>query len=91
MQRPVAVFLTMKTEDGKNVAEDYNSKINLENIFQYKTFLGSKISIQEAPEPTDIIWENRYLSDFSVQVRGAIFMLYMLGILVISFIIIYSA
>jgi hypothetical protein len=90
MQRPVAVFLTMLSEEGKNIAEEYNDIIKLERINEYYTLLGSKIYVHEASEPTDIIWENRYLSDFSVQIREFIFFLWSIFILFISFMIIYS-
>lgn len=60
------MFLTMLSEEGKNIAEEYNNRIRLENIREFQTLLGSKIDVHEASEPTDIIWENRYLSDFSV-------------------------
>lgn len=56
----------MLSEEGKNIAEEYNNRIRLENIREFQTLLGSKIDVHEASEPTDIIWENRYLSDFSV-------------------------
>jgi hypothetical protein len=91
MQRPVAVFLTMQTEEGKSRAEDYNLSILQDEHREYRTFLGSHIDVHEAGEPTDIIWEHRHYSDVSVRVRASIFLLVMVGILCMSFMIIYSA
>lgn len=91
MQRPVAVFLTLQTEEGKSRAEVYNDKVREDTFKEYRTFLGSPINVHEAGEPTDIIWEHRHYSDLSVRVRAAIFLLVMIGILCMSFMLIYSA
>jgi hypothetical protein len=91
MQRPVAVFLTLQTEEGKSRAEAYNDLVLTNEYREFSTFLGSKIDMHEAGEPTDIIWENRHHSDWSLRVRGGIALLIMIGILTCSFIIIYSA
>lgn len=63
MQRPVAVFVTMETEEGKSRADEYNKNIMRPGFAEFRTFLGSKIDIHESSEPTDIIWENRHFSD----------------------------
>lgn len=81
----------MQTEEGKCRAEEYNAIVRLERFTEWRTFLGSPIDVHEAGEPTDIIWENRHHSDFSVRVRAFIFLVIMAGILCMSFMIIYSA
>lgn len=91
LQRPVAVFLTMETEEGKCRAEEYNRKVQRCAQSEFKTFLGSHIDVHESSEPTDIIWENRHFSDTYIHVRAFLFLLMMLGILSISFMIVFSA
>ena len=45
MQRPVAVFITLATEEGKCKAEEYNELIQLEDFKEFRTFLGGKINV----------------------------------------------
>lgn len=47
---PVSAFITFKTEDGYNRAQQYEGKL-LKNT--------KVVSFREASEPSDIIWENR--------------------------------
>lgn len=54
-------------------------------------FLGEQIKIEEAAEPTDIIWENREYSPHSRRVRTAIAWFVILIMLTISFLFIFSA
>jgi len=51
-QKPCSVFATFETEEGYNRAIIYNEQPQM-------SFLNGEIEIQEASEPTDIIWENR--------------------------------
>lgn len=55
LQRPCSIFATFETEEGYNRACVYNDLIQMK-------FLGQDIEIQEASEPTDIIWENRFFT-----------------------------
>jgi hypothetical protein len=52
MQTPCSVFVTFETEEGVQRALAWN------NVPTCK-FLGEDLDIQQASEPTDIIWENR--------------------------------
>ena len=61
MQRPCSVFATMETEEGYTRATLYNKCI-ADDYKHYDKFLGDDIELQEASEPTDIIWENRSFS-----------------------------
>lgn len=73
MQRPCSIFATFETEEGYERATRYNDLVsktseknigdltddNLDNYTHYEKMLGQEIDLQEASEPTDIIWENR--------------------------------
>lgn len=54
LQLPCSVFVSFETEEGNNRAIAYNDKENPQ-----MNFLGEHIEIQDASEPSDIIWENR--------------------------------
>lgn len=54
LTRPVYAFITFLQEGGYEAAKDVSEGTRI---------LGSKIKISEAPEPTDIIWENRHFTD----------------------------
>jgi len=48
---------------GKDRADNYDDNIKLEpNFKELNEFLGDKIKLKPASEPSDIIWENRKLS-----------------------------
>ena len=56
------MFATFETEEGISRAAIYNDLVNDSTVnlpSYYKYILGKEIDIQEASEPTDIIWENR--------------------------------
>jgi len=52
LQTPCSVFATFETEEGCQRALYYNKTVQMD-------FLGEELIIDEASEPTDIIWENR--------------------------------
>jgi len=59
----VSAFLTFENEEGLNRCINYNETVQDDPDFeQFRTFLGEPVEIQEASEPTDIIWENRHFS-----------------------------
>eukprot|EP00355_Strombidium_rassoulzadegani_P007408 CAMPEP_0168620868 /NCGR_PEP_ID=MMETSP0449_2-20121227/7377_1 /TAXON_ID=1082188 /ORGANISM="Strombidium rassoulzadegani, Strain ras09" /LENGTH=1171 /DNA_ID=CAMNT_0008661923 /DNA_START=74 /DNA_END=3586 /DNA_ORIENTATION=+ len=85
MQRPVSVFVTMETEEGYNRASMYNDLIQMDqNYSHYQNFLGGEIELQEASEPTDIIWENRAFKPRERQVKRAIGSIIILIMLAVS-------
>ena len=61
LTRPVAAFITFETQEG------YERACNLRGVKNWKgkltsakhTFNGQLIAFNEAPEPTNILWENR--------------------------------
>lgn len=64
MQTPCAVFATFENEEGYNRAIKFNKQVDegiLPSFFAH--LLTDKLEIEEATEPTDIIWENRYFTD----------------------------
>lgn len=59
-QTPCAAYLTFEDEEAYNRALLMNKQV--ENGIYPQSFnylLGERLYISEAPEPTDIIWENR--------------------------------
>lgn len=58
-QRPCSVFATFECEEGRARALVYNQTIKDPEFKIYDKLLGEEIELQEASEPTDIIWENR--------------------------------
>lgn len=68
-QRPVSCFITMEWEMGKDRADNYDDIATLEKNPKMTHFLGGKIKVKPASEPSDIIWENRKLSEFSRKSR----------------------
>ena len=65
LQRPCTVFISFEAEEGYQRALLYNEVIDFRNkedctreMVVYNKFVGEDIQIEDAPEPTDIIWEN---------------------------------
>jgi hypothetical protein len=56
----------METEEGYHRASSYTKTVE-EEYTHYNKFLTREIDLQDASEPTDIIWENR---SFSPQTRN---------------------
>jgi len=66
LTRPVAAFLTFNSDEGWQEAINYSTKYvdeTLENgqKFVHKKLFGEDPIFTEAPEPTNIIWENRHV------------------------------
>jgi hypothetical protein len=79
---PVSVFITFESEEGYNralVIAEKDLPIN---------WMGQKLRFDPAPEPTDIIWENRELTNTDRIKRLIITILVTLFLLAISFTII---
>ena len=69
---PVSAFITFENEEGfvrAKIAHQHGV-----------TLLGDRVKIEQAPEPTNIIWENREITAFSRFLRG-LFAVVILGIL----------
>lgn len=59
---PCSIFMTFETEEGVNRCRLYDETVadNLEKFEHLRLWLGKhELDIQEASEPSDIIWENR--------------------------------
>ena len=88
--RPVSAFLTFENEEGLNRCLNYNETVgDFEEYADFKTFLGEEIDIQEASEPTDIIWENRHFTSLERFKRTIIVMLIVFLLLCVSFVVIF--
>lgn len=98
------MFLTFETEESYERATRYNDCVNpnssenannrpgVENLFDYTHYeriLGEKIELQEASEPTDIIWENRQYTERERNIKRGISATIILIALVASGIIIF--
>lgn len=78
--RPVSAFLTFENEEGLNRCLNYSETVEDPQYEKYKEFLGEEIQVDEASEPTDIIWENRSFTQWerlkrSLIVIGIVFLL----------------
>lgn len=65
LQTPCSVFATFESEEGYNRAKKYSDQ-------PQKCFCMQQLDIQEASEPTDIIWENRFYSENTRNFRRVI-------------------
>jgi hypothetical protein len=78
--RPVSAFLTFENEEGLNRCLNYNETVEDPKYDHYKHMLGEELAIDEASEPTDIIWENRSFTSWERLIRtfivvGIVFLL----------------
>lgn len=55
---PVGAFVTFESEEG------YKKCLTLKDRQSKVLILGQKPKLKEAPEPTNIVWENRHFSTF---------------------------
>ena len=85
LQLPCSVFVTFESEEGNNRALAYNDPSNPQ-----MDLLGEQIEIQDASEPTDIIWENRQYSEFGRNIKRVIVWTIIFIMLTISASIIYK-
>lgn len=89
--RPVTAFLTFENEEGLNRCINYNETVLEDEAYaDYRTLLGEKLSIEEASEPTDIIWENRHYTAFDRFIRTSIVVIIVTVLLSGSFVIIFQ-
>jgi hypothetical protein len=87
----VSAFLTFENEEGLNRCLSYNETVQDDGEYaEYKTLLGEEIDIQEASEPTDIIWENRHFTAFERFRRALIVVFVVFLLLVGSFVVIFT-
>ena len=91
MITPCSVFMTFENEEGVNRALSYEEAIETDSELEpIKTWMGNhEIEIQQASEPSDIIWENRHFSDAQRYSKSLIAWIIILLLLGISFIMIF--
>jgi len=73
------VFATFETEEGLNRAITYNDAANPQ-----MKFLGEDLIIQQASEPTDIIWENRHFEPRTRTCKRVVVWTVIFGMLAVS-------
>jgi hypothetical protein len=91
LNRPVTAFLSFENEEGLNRAINYNETVIGDRQFMsqgYDKLLGQSLGIEEAAEPTDIIWENRHFTAFqrfrrTLIVIGCVFVLLFISFCII--------
>lgn len=89
--RPVTAFLTLENEEGLNRAQTYNDAVHADVAFtDIRTLLGEPLLIDDAAEPTDIIWENRRFTTWERTKRAIIVCFVIAFLLFCSFVIIFS-
>jgi len=88
--RPVSAFLTFENEEGLNRCLNYNETIQDPMYEEYKTFLGEELEIEEASEPTDIIWENRHYTSIERFKRTLIVVAIVFMLLCGSFVVVFT-
>ncbi len=75
---PVGAFITFESEEG------VQRMLNSNNI----KILGETPEVEKAPEPSNIIWENREYSTFSRIIRGILVGLVALMIIAATFVVV---
>lgn len=89
---PCSIFMTFETEEGVNRCRLYDETVaeNLEKFEHLRLWLGKhELDIQEASEPSDIIWENREVLPSTRTKRGIIVCTLVTLMLFVSFVIIF--
>ena len=90
VQRPVSCFVTFENEEGKCRADEYNSIVaSIPEYQHFQHLLGQPFKIQQAPEPSDILWENRHYTKNQRGFRSYLACLILLAILFASFVFIF--
>lgn len=93
LQTPCSCFVTLESEEATGRAGQYDELVAGEgdclDYVHYDRFLDSKISLQEASEPTDIIWENRQVTETTRAKRRCVTNLVILVMLLLSGSVIY--
>ncbi len=90
LNRPVTAFLSFESEEGLNRAKNYAEIVNSDPRYaEWRLFLGQKIVIEEASEPTDIIWENRHFTDWQRMKRTFVVVIVIIILLLLSFMVLF--
>jgi len=79
--------MTFENEEGANRAMNFNKAIEADtSLTELGTWLGKyKIVINQAAEPSDIIWENRHFTPWERAKKKLIVVLLMIVMLALSF------
>lgn len=86
---PVTAFITFETQEGHERALKYEKKFYPWQRGESKTLLGEKLILEQAEEPSDIIWENRHVNKKTQTIKSLIVALISIFILVGAFILYY--
>ena len=89
--RPVCAFITFEEEEGYQTATRLkmkNSETGKPVPSKYK-LLNEDLYLEQATEPTNIIWENRHYSSLDMLMRGVVVLSAISFLLFVSFTIIF--
>lgn len=87
----MAAFVIFETQEGYERACEIKPRLNWKNeVTSDKTFLDQPLFFKEAPEPTNIVWENRNVSYKTQFFRKIMVLLIIVLILVMAFVIFYT-
>lgn len=86
--QPVAAFITFETQEGYERACNIKKQTKL-FFFEEATreFMEEPLAFEEAPEPTNIIWENRHISGKNQFVRKVLVAISVLLFLILALVI----
>lgn len=85
----MTAFITFETQEGHERALKYEKKFYPWQRGESKTLLGEKLILEQAEEPSDIIWENRHVNKKTQTIKSLIVALISIFILVGAFILYY--
>ena len=73
LTKPVAAFITFETQDGYERACEFKATRKCTGAIEAEhEFDGAPLYFEEAPEPTNIIWEHRQITYNTQMIRTAI-------------------
>lgn len=91
VQTPVTCFISFQKEEGYNRAVCYNDVAQIDPSKELRTLLEEPVHVEPAPEPSDIIWENRQYSRKERIQRSKKVFLILFIVLLVSFILIFQS
>jgi hypothetical protein len=95
--QPVCAFITFESDDGKNEAlafcrqTIFDNKRNIHESLSTRTIMNKEPVFTQATEPSNIIWENRYIvgANYYARITGitcvSVFMLCLAFLVIFSF------
>lgn len=95
ISQPVTAFITFESDDGKNEALSFSkqsmffNKRNVHPALEDKTIMNEPPVFTQATEPTNIIWQNRYITGINYYARITAITIISVFMLVLAFLVIF--